>query len=59
MKFNAKLVEHYLISLAVAGVAIWQTGNHNIKHVVWAAAVAVLGPVAAATYAHFKAVPTK
>ena len=62
MKFNAKLVEHYLVSLGVAAVAIWQTGNHNIKHVAWAALVAVLGPVAAAAYAHFKTAtpaPTK
>lgn len=59
MKFNAKLVEHYLISLGVAAIAIWQTGNHNLKHVAWAAAVAVLGPVASAAYNHFKAAPTK
>lgn len=39
------LVEHYLYATVVAGVAIWQTGNHDIKKVVWAALVGVLGPV--------------
>jgi hypothetical protein len=38
-------VEHYAYAVAVAAVAIWQTGNHDIKKVVWAAAVAVLAPV--------------
>jgi hypothetical protein len=38
-------VEHYLYAVAVAAVAIWQTGNHDVKKVVWAAGVAVLAPV--------------
>ena len=54
MKINKAIVEHYLIALGVAAVAIWQTGNHNLKTVAWSAAVAVLGPVAHATYTHFK-----
>jgi len=41
MKISKALVEHYIISLAVAGIAIWQTGNHHLKHVAWAALVAV------------------
>ena len=54
MNINKAIVEHYLIALGVAAVAIWQTGNHNLKTVAWSAAVAVLGPVAHATYTHFK-----
>lgn len=54
MKFNRQILEHYFIALGVSAVAIWQTGNHNFKHVAWSAAVAVLGPVAHATYTHFK-----
>lgn len=44
------LVEHYVYAVGVAGVAIWQTGNHDVKKVVWAAAVAVLGPVLKSAY---------
>jgi hypothetical protein len=39
------LVEHYVYATAAAGVAIWQTGNHDLKKVAWAALVGVLGPV--------------
>ncbi|CAB4122052.1 hypothetical protein UFOVP27_45 [uncultured Caudovirales phage] len=38
-------IEHYAYAVAVAGVAIYQTGNHDVKKVAWAALVAVLGPV--------------
>lgn len=38
-------LEHYAYAVVVAGVAIYQTGNHDIKKVAWAALVAVLGPV--------------
>lgn len=41
------LVEHYLYATAAAAVAIYQTGNHNLKHVLWAAVVGVVGPVIA------------
>ena len=37
MKFNKAIVEHYLAALLVAGVSIWQTGNHHLKSVAWAA----------------------
>ena len=50
MKISKKIVEHYLASLLVASVAIWQTGNHHLKSVIWGAAVAVLGPVAVGDY---------
>jgi hypothetical protein len=46
---NAKtkaLVEHYVFATVAAGVAIYQTGNHDVKNVAWAAIVGVLGPVA-------------
>ena len=46
---NAKtkaLVEHYLIAVVAAGVAIYQTGDHDVKKVAYAALVGVLGPVA-------------
>jgi hypothetical protein len=59
MKINKALVEHYIIALAVAGIAIWQTGQHNFKHLVWAALVAVFGPVASATYNHLKTASVK
>ena len=45
---NAKTktqVEHYAYAVIVAGVAIYQTGNHDIKKVAVAALVGVLGPV--------------
>jgi len=54
MKISKALVEHYIISVGVAAVAIWQTGNHHLKQVAWAAVVAVLGPVAVGAYNHFK-----
>ena len=50
MKISARekaLFEHYIIATATAAVAIYQTGNHNLKHVVWAALVGVVGPVLA------------
>lgn len=56
MKVNKTIIEHYLASLAVAGVAIWQTGNHHLKSVAWGALVAVLGPVLVGAYNHFKTV---
>jgi len=52
---NAKtkaLVEHYVMATAAAGVAIWQTGNHDLKRVSWAALVGVLGPVLKGAYDH-------
>jgi hypothetical protein len=48
MKLDKKTqaqVEHYAYAVVVAGVAIYQTGNHDIKKVAWAALVGVLGPV--------------
>ena len=56
MKINRTIVEHYLASLLVAGVSIWQTGHHTLKAVAWGAIVAVLGPVAIAAYSHVKSV---
>lgn len=47
-KLSAKqkaMVEHYVSAVVVAGVAIYQTGNHDVKKVAWAALVAVFGPV--------------
>lgn len=55
---NAKTkaqLEHYAYAVIVAGVAIYQTGNHDIKKVAWAAAVAVLGPVVKAAVDKIKA----
>lgn len=59
MKFNKAIIESYVVSLIVAGVGIWQTGNHHLKSVAWGAAVAVLGPVAHSAYSHIKAVNLK
>ena len=50
MKISSRekaLIEHYLYATIAAGVAIYQTGNHNLKHVAWAALVGVLGPIVA------------
>ena len=47
---NAKtkaLVEHYVYATAASAVAIWQTGNHSIKHVLWSAVIGVVGPLLA------------
>ena len=41
------LVEHYVYATAAAAVAIWQTGNHSIKHCAFAALVGVVGPLLA------------
>ena len=49
------LVEHYVYATAASAVAIWQTGNHNFKHVIWAALIGVIGPVLKGTYTHFQA----
>lgn len=48
------LVEHYLIAVGTAAVAIYQGGNHDIKKVAWAALVGVLGPVAKAAWDKLK-----
>jgi hypothetical protein len=41
------LLEHYAYATLAAGLAIWQSGNHNIKEVAWAALIGVVGPVIA------------
>jgi len=41
------LVEHYLYATAASAVAIYQTGNHHLKHVLWAAVIGVVGPILA------------
>lgn len=41
------LVEHYVYATAASAVAIWQTGNHSVKHVLWAAVLGVVGPLLA------------
>ena len=41
------LVEHYAYAVAASAVAIWQTGNHSIKHVAWSAIIGVVGPLLA------------
>ena len=41
------LVEHYVYATAASAAAIYQTGNHHLKHVLWAALVGVIGPVLA------------
>lgn len=55
---NAKtkaLVEHYVYATAAAAVAIWQTGNHNFKHVIWAALIGVVGPLLKGAITHLQA----
>jgi hypothetical protein len=50
---NAKqkaLAEHYVIATVASGVAIWQTGNHDLKKVAYAALVGVFGPIAKSTW---------
>ena len=44
-----------MYATAAAAVAIWQGGNHDVKKVVWAALVGVLGPVLKGTIDHFNA----
>jgi len=39
------LVEHYVYATAASAVAIWQTGNHSIKHVAWSALIGTVGPL--------------
>ena len=59
---NAKTktqVEHYAYAVIVAGVAIYQTGNHDIKKVAVAALVGVLGPVVKAAVDKLKTVSSK
>ena len=46
-KSEKLLVEHYVYATAASAVAIYQTGNHHIKHVLWAAVVGVVGPLIA------------
>jgi len=41
------LVEHYVYATAAAAIGIYQTGNHHLKHVLWAAAIGVVGPLIA------------
>jgi hypothetical protein len=49
------LIKHYLYALVVAGVAIYQTGHHTFKAVVWGALVAVGAPVVEAVWVKIKA----
>ena len=59
---NAKTkaqVEHYAYAVIVAGVAIYQTGNHDIKKVAIAALVGVLGPVVKAAVDKLKTTAAK
>lgn len=49
-------IEHYAYAVVVAGVAIYQGGNHDVKKVAWAAVVAVLGPVLKAAVDKLKTV---
>jgi hypothetical protein len=51
---NKALIEHYLYAVVASGVAIYQTGNHDIKKVAWAALVGVLGPVLKGVVDKFK-----
>ena len=46
-KSEKLLVEHYVYATAASAVATYQTGNHHIKHVLWAAVVGVVGPLIA------------
>ena len=57
-KKTKALVEHYVYATAAAGVAIWQTGNHDLKKVAWAAIVGVLGPVLKGAIDHFNSAAT-
>jgi hypothetical protein len=41
------LVEHYVYATAASAVAIYQTGNHHLKHILWAAIIGVVGPLLA------------
>jgi len=50
MKVSARekaLFEHYVLATIASGIAIYQTGNHHIKEVAWAAVVGVVGPLLA------------
>ena len=49
------LVKHYLYALVVAGVAIYQTGNHSAKAIAWGALVAVGAPIVEAIWIKIKA----
>ena len=62
MKLDKKTqaqAEHYAYAVVVAAVAIYQTGNHDIKKVLWAALVGVLGPVAKAAVDKLKTTVSK
>ena len=52
-------IEHYLYAVVVAGVALYQTGNHDIKKVAVAAIVGVLGPVVKAAVDKLTTVSSK
>ena len=50
MKISSRekaLFEHYILATLASGVAIYQTGNHHLKDVAWAALVGVVGPLLA------------
>lgn len=40
------LIEHYAITFLAVGYGIYQTGNHDVKQVSVAAAIAVFAPIA-------------
>lgn len=44
-KKETTLVEAYALALATTGYGIYSAGNHDIKKVAWAAAIAVFAPV--------------
>jgi uncharacterized membrane protein YfcA len=50
MKISSRekaLFEHYVLATAASAVAIYQTGNHHLKEVAWAALCGVVGPLLA------------
>jgi hypothetical protein len=53
------LAKHYVYALIVAGVAIYQTGNHDIKKVAYAALIAVGEPVVELAWLKIKAQSAK
>lgn len=44
-KKEISTVEAYLVAFVTTAFGIYSSGDHQIKHVAWSAAIAVFGPV--------------
>ena len=48
------MIEYYIISTIAAAVGLYKAGDHNLKHIAYAAIIGVGGPVLKGFWEHVK-----